>query len=111
MKLGQVLPIALGALMRNKTRSFLTALGVIIGVASVISMAAVGEGAKARVAAAELPFETPDADQRAARIKVVAAMIYLIFNEGYERAHRPLRVHVVRRRHGRVRLDADAHLG
>jgi putative ABC transport system permease protein len=51
MKLGQVLPIALGALMRNKTRSFLTALGVIIGVASVISMAAVGEGAKARVAA------------------------------------------------------------
>jgi putative ABC transport system permease protein len=35
--------------MRNKTRSFLTALGVIIGVASVISMVAVGEGAKARV--------------------------------------------------------------
>jgi len=49
MKLGNVLPIALTALMRNKTRSFLTTLGVIIGVASVISMVAVGEGAKARV--------------------------------------------------------------
>ena len=49
MKLSNVLPIALRALLRNKTRSFLTALGVIIGVASVISMVAVGEGAKARV--------------------------------------------------------------
>jgi putative ABC transport system permease protein len=51
MNLAHVLPIAIGALLRNKTRSFLTALGVIIGVASVISMVAVGEGAKARVAA------------------------------------------------------------
>jgi putative ABC transport system permease protein len=50
MNLLDVLPIAVTALMRNKTRSFLTALGVIIGVASVISMVAVGEGAKARVA-------------------------------------------------------------
>ena len=49
MKLANVVPIAVTALMRNKTRSFLTALGVIIGVASVISMVAVGEGAKARV--------------------------------------------------------------
>jgi putative ABC transport system permease protein len=49
MNLSNVLPIALSALMRNKTRSFLTTLGVIIGVASVISMVAVGEGAKARV--------------------------------------------------------------
>ncbi|HEY3820121.1 MAG TPA: ABC transporter permease [Polyangiaceae bacterium] len=49
MNLANVMPIALTALLRNKTRSFLTALGVIIGVASVISMVAVGEGAKARV--------------------------------------------------------------
>ncbi len=49
MNLASVLPIAVTALLRNKTRSFLTALGVIIGVASVISMVAVGEGAKARV--------------------------------------------------------------
>ncbi|HTQ46187.1 MAG TPA: ABC transporter permease [Polyangiaceae bacterium] len=49
MNLANVMPIALTALLRNKTRSFLTTLGVIIGVASVISMVAVGEGAKARV--------------------------------------------------------------
>ena len=49
MNLANVVPIAVTALWRNKTRSFLTALGVIIGVASVISMVAVGEGAKARV--------------------------------------------------------------
>jgi putative ABC transport system permease protein len=42
----QTLPVALRALMRNKMRSFLTALGIIIGVAAVISMVAVGEGAK-----------------------------------------------------------------
>ncbi len=49
MNLAQTFPVAMRALLRNKTRSFLTALGVIIGVASVISMVAVGEGAKARV--------------------------------------------------------------
>ncbi|MEZ5474600.1 MAG: ABC transporter permease [Steroidobacteraceae bacterium] len=37
------------ALLRNKTRAFLTALGIIIGVAAVICMVAIGEGAKARV--------------------------------------------------------------
>jgi putative ABC transport system permease protein len=37
------------ALLRNKLRSFLTALGIIIGVAAVIAMMAIGEGAKARV--------------------------------------------------------------
>ena len=41
--------IALLALMRNKMRSFLTVLGVIIGVGAVIAMVAIGEGAKARV--------------------------------------------------------------
>jgi putative ABC transport system permease protein len=49
MNLLQTLPIAFRALLRNKTRSLLTTLGVVIGVASVISMVAVGEGAKARV--------------------------------------------------------------
>jgi len=50
MKFSQTVPLAARALLRNKTRSFLTMLGVIIGVASVISMVTVGEGAKARVA-------------------------------------------------------------
>jgi putative ABC transport system permease protein len=49
MRLTETLPLATRALLRNKTRSFLTMLGVIIGVASVISMVAVGEGAKSRV--------------------------------------------------------------
>jgi len=39
--------------------------------------------AKARIAAADIPFETPGPDERAARLRTVAAMIYLVFNEGY----------------------------
>jgi putative ABC transport system permease protein len=41
--------IALRALARNKLRSFLTMLGIIIGVGAVIAMVAIGEGAKRRV--------------------------------------------------------------
>ena len=36
--------IALSALKRNKFRAFLTMLGIIIGVASVIVMLAIGQG-------------------------------------------------------------------
>ncbi len=43
--------IALRALGRNKLRAGLTALGVIIGVASVVAMVAVGEGARAGITA------------------------------------------------------------
>jgi len=43
------LRIALRALARNKLRSFLTMLGIIIGVGAVIAMVAIGEGAKKRV--------------------------------------------------------------
>jgi len=39
--------------------------------------------AKARVAEADVPFETPGAVERSERLASVAAMIYLIFNEGY----------------------------
>jgi RNA polymerase sigma-70 factor, ECF subfamily len=39
--------------------------------------------AKARVAEAKVPFETPGAVERSERLVSVAAMIYLIFNEGY----------------------------
>ena len=38
--------ISLKALANNKTRAFLTMLGIIIGVASVITMIAIGQGAK-----------------------------------------------------------------
>ncbi|HUQ04267.1 MAG TPA: ABC transporter permease [Kofleriaceae bacterium] len=43
--------VAFAALARTKARSFLTVLGVIIGVGAVIAMVSVGEGAKQRVAA------------------------------------------------------------
>ena len=48
----QTLRIAVLALWRNRLRSFLTTLGVVIGVGAVIAMVAIGEGAKARVEAA-----------------------------------------------------------
>jgi RNA polymerase sigma-70 factor, ECF subfamily len=39
--------------------------------------------AKRRVTAANVPFETPGAVERSDRLSAVAAMIYLLFNEGY----------------------------
>jgi RNA polymerase sigma-70 factor (ECF subfamily) len=39
--------------------------------------------AKARIADADVAFETPGAVERSERLAAVAAMIYLIFNEGY----------------------------
>ncbi|HET7752617.1 MAG TPA: ABC transporter permease [Anaeromyxobacteraceae bacterium] len=47
----RILAIAGRALLRNKLRSFLTMLGVIIGVGAVIAMTAIGSGAAARVQA------------------------------------------------------------
>ena len=41
--------VAFRAVLRNKMRSFLTTLGIIIGVAAVIAMMAIGAGAKAQV--------------------------------------------------------------
>jgi putative ABC transport system permease protein len=49
MNLLQTLRVALRALARNKLRSFLTTLGMVIGVSAVIAMVAIGDGAKARV--------------------------------------------------------------
>ena len=48
-KLAASMRIAFGALRINKLRSALTMLGIIIGVAAVIAMVAVGEGAKRQV--------------------------------------------------------------
>jgi RNA polymerase sigma-70 factor (ECF subfamily) len=39
--------------------------------------------AKNRVASAPVPFDTPGAVERAERLGAVAAMLYLLFNEGY----------------------------
>ncbi len=39
--------------------------------------------AKRRIAEADTPFETPGAVERSERLAAVAAMVYLVFNEGY----------------------------
>ncbi|WP_316829395.1 ABC transporter permease [Pedobacter aquatilis] len=46
MAISNLLRIAFLALQRNKLRAFLTMLGIIIGVAAVIAMMAIGEGSK-----------------------------------------------------------------
>lgn len=46
MNISNLLRIAYHALIRNKLRAFLTMLGIIIGVASVIAMLGIGQGSK-----------------------------------------------------------------
>ena len=49
MLLGETFGVALGALRANKLRSFLTMLGVVIGVGAVIAVVALGRGAQQSV--------------------------------------------------------------
>jgi putative ABC transport system permease protein len=49
MNYSNLFRIAIRALIRNKLRAFLTMLGIIIGVASVIAMLAIGEGSKVNI--------------------------------------------------------------
>jgi putative ABC transport system permease protein len=49
ISIGETLRVGMQALGRNKMRAALTALGIIIGVAAVICMVAIGEGAQSRV--------------------------------------------------------------
>jgi putative ABC transport system permease protein len=51
MRLGATFKVAGRALRKNKLRSVLTALGIIIGVGAVIAMVSIGNGAKAQVQA------------------------------------------------------------
>ncbi|MEO6003080.1 MAG: ABC transporter permease [Opitutus sp.] len=51
MRFRSTIIIALRALRRNKLRSILTALGIIIGVGAVIAMVSIGNGAKSQVEA------------------------------------------------------------
>src|SRR6266705_1321213 len=51
MRIAPTFHVAYRALRRNKMRSVLTALGIIIGVAAVIAMVGIGNGAKAQVEA------------------------------------------------------------
>lgn len=49
MNYSNLFRIAVRALLRNKLRAFLTMLGIIIGVGSVIAMLAIGEGSKMKI--------------------------------------------------------------
>lgn len=49
MLIGEIVSVALGALRANKLRSFLTMLGVVIGVGAVIAVVALGRGAQQSV--------------------------------------------------------------
>src|SRR2546427_1935094 len=51
MRIAPTFNVAYRALRRNKMRSVLTALGIIIGVGAVIAMVGIGNGAKAQVEA------------------------------------------------------------
>ena len=51
MLIGEILSVALGALRANKLRSLLTMLGIVIGVAAVIAVVALGAGAQSAVKA------------------------------------------------------------
>ena len=70
MNYSNLLKIALRAIGANKMRSFLTALGIIIGVASVITMLAIGQGSKNSIQAniaemgSYLIMISPGADMR-----------------------------------------------
>ena len=62
--------IAIRAIFANKMRSFLTALGIIIGIAAVITMLAIGQGSKASIKAniaemgSNMIMISPGADMR-----------------------------------------------
>lgn len=70
MNYQNLLKIALRAIAANKMRSFLTALGIIIGIAAVITMLAIGQGSKASIKAniaemgSNMIMISPDADMR-----------------------------------------------
>src|SRR5512146_3125585 len=49
MDFANIISVALRALARNKMRSVLTMLGIVIGVAAVIAMVAIGQGAQSQV--------------------------------------------------------------
>ena len=51
MTLRRLITVALGSIRRNAARSLLTMLGVVIGVASVVVMVAIGKGAEAEIGA------------------------------------------------------------
>lgn len=80
MNYSNLFKIALRAIAANKTRSFLTALGIIIGIASVITMLAVGQGTKRSIQASisemgsNMIMISPGADMRGGVMRDASSM-------------------------------------
>lgn len=87
MNYSNLFKIALRAIFANKTRSFLTALGIIIGIASVITMLAVGQGTKQSIQAniaemgSNMIMISPGADMRGGVRQDASSMETLKMND------------------------------
>ena len=87
MNYSNLFKIALRAIFANKMRSFLTALGIIIGIASVITMLAVGQGTKRSIQAnisemgSNMIMISPGADMRGGVRQAASAMETLKLND------------------------------
>ncbi len=89
MNYTNLLKIAIRAIFANKMRSFLTALGIIIGIASVITMLAIGEGTKASIKSnisemgSNMIMISPGADTRGG-VRQDASSMETLKQEDYE---------------------------
>lgn len=87
MNYSNLFKIAVRAIAANKTRSFLTALGIIIGIASVITMLAVGQGTKQSIQAniaemgSNMIMISPGADMRGGVRQDASSMETLKLND------------------------------
>lgn len=90
MHLTNLFKIALRAINTNKLRSFLTMLGIIIGVAAVIAMIAIGEGSKESIQSniasmgSNMISINPGADRRAGGVRQDASAMETLKLKDYE---------------------------
>ena len=90
MHLTNLFKIALRAINTNKLRSFLTMLGIIIGVAAVIAMIAIGEGSKQSIQSniasmgSNMISINPGADRRAGGVRQDASAMETLKLKDYE---------------------------
>ena len=75
--------LSIRSLGRNKVRTFLTMLGIVIGIASVIAMVAIGQRRRARVVGdhdhglslVDKPPQQPQHDHAAGRVQVARGLV------------------------------------
>ncbi len=90
MNLSNLFRIALRAISKNKMRAFLTMLGIIIGVASVIAMLAIGQGSKRSIESqisemgSNMIMIMPYDAERAGGVRMGASNIQTLKNSDYE---------------------------